>query len=216
LGPPHESNFEYAIAKRQVDSLNRMYNKRCATRVDNQSLFFSVIPTNIYGPHDNFDPDQSHVVPGLIYRAYKQSVDHSTNSDSQTAHLIVFGSGKPLRQFIYGRDLAKLILWALDRFVDVQEPLLIMCAGDGGKGDYAELSIGQVAEIICKIFSERFRLELRPKFDASKSDGQFRKAASNEKLLRLIDDFKFTPIERGLRETIDWFCSRYPNVRGLS
>lgn len=197
------------MAKRKVDLLNKEYNfKTNSTR-----LFFSIIPTNIYGPHDNFHLDQSHVVPSLIHRAYLACTSQ-LDRQKGTVYMTVQGSGRPMRQFIYGRDLAKLILWSLDKFDDTLEPRIIMCPNGGDDDDYAEVSIGHVAGIICKIFGEKFKLDLKAQFDSSRMDGQFRKTASNKKLRRLYPGFEFTKLELGLRETIDWFCSHYPRVRG--
>ena len=229
MGAPHESNRNYAMAKRHLDLLNRRYN----ALAKGASLFFSIVPTNIFGPHDNFHLEHSHVVPGLIHRAYlathgrgepaAEAHRRVTSGPSDTVrHLSVCGSGKPLRQFIYGRDLARLVLWLLDEFSDSQEPLIIVCPpppngdekGEKGEKGAQEFSIGDVAELICRIFGERFGLELRCQFDTSKSDGQFRKTASSKKLRALHPTFSFTPLECALRETIDWFCAHYPEVRG--
>lgn len=213
LGPPHASNYGYAMAKRQVDLLNEQYNSRFL-EANKTSLFFSIIPTNIYGPHDNFDLQQSHVVPGLVHRAFRECISQRASGQENTPiYLTVHGSGKPMRQFIYGRDLARLILWSLDEFRDALEPRIIMCPG-ASDIDHGEISIGQVAETICKIFSDKFELDLRPQFDVTKSDGQFRKTATNRKLRRLHPGFQFTDLEWGLGQTIGWFCSNYPHIRG--
>ena len=104
-GPPHSSNAGYAYAKRMIDVLNRCYNEEYGCQ------FTSVIPTNIYGPHDNFNLEDSHVIPGLIHKA--------CIAKDAGADFVVWGSGTPLRQFIYSNDLAKLMIWTL-RSYDVR------------------------------------------------------------------------------------------------
>lgn len=182
-----------------MDLLNRRYNELALGR----SLFFSIIPTNIYGPHDNFDSRLAHVIPSLIMRTYSICLDGYTNQ------LVVCGSGKPLRQFLYAPDVAKLILWALKEFKDYTEPCIIISPDESD-----ELSIGELARLISGIFSEELTgPKLQVKFDTSRSDGQFKKTANNAKLRHLNPSFAFTPIEVGLRETICWYCAKYPLVR---
>lgn len=93
-GPPHSSNEGYAYAKRMIDVMNRCYADEYG------SNFTSIIPTNIYGPDDNFSIEDGHVIPGLIHKCY---LAKKAGTD-----LVIWGSGRPLRQFIYSRDLAAL------------------------------------------------------------------------------------------------------------
>jgi len=195
LGPPHESNFGYAHAKRLVDISNRAYKEEFG------SNFTAAIPTNIYGPYDNFDLEDSHVIPGLIHKCYLAKKNGTP--------FVVAGTGKPLRQFVYSHDLAKMFIWQLREYNDV-EPIIFSV------GENEDVSIRYVAEQIVSAFG----FEGEVKFDTSKSDGQFRKPASNEKLLRLVretskdnEEFKFTPFEKGLKDTVDWFNANYDNAR---
>lgn len=73
LGPPHDSNFGYSYAKRMIDILNKGYDNYYKFHSDGKekTIFTSIIPTNVYGPHDNFNLEDSHVIPGLIFKAYK-------------------------------------------------------------------------------------------------------------------------------------------------
>lgn len=83
LGPPHQSNFGYSYAKRMIDILNHAYSKSFDAEKqysDCKPIFTSVIPTNVYGPHDNFNLEDSHVIPGLIYKAYQAVNDAKLNS----------------------------------------------------------------------------------------------------------------------------------------
>ncbi|KAM5531369.1 hypothetical protein V8D89_014962 [Ganoderma adspersum] len=190
LGLPHESNFGYAHAKRLVDIQNRAYKDQYG---DN---FTSAIPTNVFGPHDNFDMESAHVLPALIHRCYL-----SKKNDNP---FVVWGSGKPLRQFIYSRDLAKLFVWMLRNY-DSVEPLILSV------GEDEEVSIKQAADAVVKAVG--FTGEYR--FDTTKADGQFRKPASNKKLLTLVEGtgFKFTPYEQTLEETVQWFLQNYDSAR---
>lgn len=88
-GPPHPSNEGYAYAKRLIDTMNRAYAEEYGCN------FTSIIPTNIYGPHDNFSIKNGHVIPGLIHKCYIAKRDNTP--------FTIWGSGKPLRQFVYSR-----------------------------------------------------------------------------------------------------------------
>ncbi|CAE6385629.1 unnamed protein product [Rhizoctonia solani] len=184
LGPPHDSNFGYAHAKRMVDVQNHAYNEEFG---DN---FTSAIPTNVFGPHDNFDLEDSHVIPGLIHKCYLAKRNGTP--------FVVSGTGKPLRQFIYSRDLAKLFIWMLRDYESV-EPLILSV------GEDEEVSIRSVADAIVKAVG----FEGEYKFDTSRADGQFRKPASNKKLLELTGGFEFTPFDKALDETVKWFLENY-------
>jgi GDP-L-fucose synthase len=109
-GPPHSSNYGYAYAKRMIDVQNRAYHDQ------HGRMYTSVIPTNIYGPHDNFNLENGHVVPGLINKCYMAKRDKTD--------LVCWGSGTPLRQFIFSEDLAKLFIWSLRNY-DSIEPLIL-------------------------------------------------------------------------------------------
>jgi GDP-L-fucose synthase len=109
-GPPHFSNEGYAYAKRMVDLQNRMY------KAQHGCNFTAVIPTNIFGKYDNFHLDDSHVIPGLIHRGYlcKQKGEPFT----------IWGSGKPLRQFIFSTDLARLMIWTMREYEE-SDPIIL-------------------------------------------------------------------------------------------
>ncbi|TCD67372.1 GDP-L-fucose synthase [Steccherinum ochraceum] len=188
LGLPHESNFGYAHAKRMVDVANHAYKDQFG------SNFTSAIPTNIFGPHDNYDLESAHVIPALVHKCYLAKKNGTP--------FIIGGTGKPLRQFIYSRDLAKLFIWQLREYDDV-EPLILSV------GEDEEVSIKQVADAIVKALD--FKGEYA--FDPSRADGQFRKPASNKKLLSLIGDFEFTPFEQALDESVKWFLENYDAAR---
>ncbi|KIY62619.1 epimerase-domain-containing protein [Cylindrobasidium torrendii FP15055 ss-10] len=188
LGPPHPSNFGYSHAKRTVDIQNRAYREQYG------SNFTSAIPTNVFGPADNYDLHRAHVLPALMHKCYLAKKNNTP--------FVVFGSGKPLRQFIYSRDLGKLFIWMLREYDDV-EPVILSV------GENEEVTIKEVADAIVKAMD--FKGEYR--FDPSKADGQYRKPASNEKLLKLMGGFEFTPFEQALKESVDWFLENYEIAR---
>ena len=108
------------------------------------------------------------------------------------------GTGKPLRQFIYSRDLAKLVIWTLHSYDEI-DPVILSPAED------EEVSIKQVADAIVRAVG----FEGEYTFDTARADGQYRKPASNAKLLRLIGGFEFTPFEEALKASVDWFVQNY-------
>jgi len=187
LGPPHFSNDAYAYAKRMADVQIRSYREQYGLN------YKSVIPTNIYGINDNFDIENGHVVPSLIHKCY---IARETNTP-----LTIWGSGKPLREFIYNKDVAKLTEWVLENYNE-DEPIILSTS--------EEISIKEVVDIIVELMN--FKGEV--KWDIDKPDGQFRKPSDNSKIKNYLPNFKFTPLYDGLKETIEWFELNYDIVRG--
>ncbi|DAZ97137.1 TPA: hypothetical protein N0F65_004751 [Lagenidium giganteum] len=187
-GRPHRSNEGYAMAKRIIDTLNHCYHDQHDCR------FTSVIPTNIYGPHDNFSIEDGHVVPGLIYKCYL--------AKQANEPFVIWGSGKPLRQFIHSHDLADLLVWVLEHYEEIDPIILSVDEQD-------EVSIRDVAMMIAKAMD--FQGDVI--FDTTKADGQYKKTASNAKLRRYVPDFQFTPMERGIEASVAWFIEHYESAR---
>ncbi|KAA0708197.1 GDP-L-fucose synthase [Triplophysa tibetana] len=152
------------------------------------------IPTNIFGPHDSFNIEDCHVLPGLIHKTYLAKKEGKA--------LEVWGSGRPLRQFIYSLDLARLFLWVLREYDEV-EPIILSV------GEEDEVSIKDTAEAVVEAFG--FQNDVI--YDTSKTDGQFKKTASNAKLRKYLPDFKFTPFKTAVKETCDWFEANYDIAR---
>lgn len=186
-GPPHDSNDCYAYAKRMLEVQSRAYNQQYG---DN---FVCIIPTNIYGPHDNYNLNDAHVIPALIHKCYL-----AKNNDRD---FVVMGSGTPLRQFIYSEDLAELIMFVLEKYDEKDSIILSVCEKD-------EVSIKKVATLIAKAFDYEDRIV----FDSSKSDGQYKKTADNSKLMSLID-YNFTSISDGIKKSVEWFNKNYETLR---
>jgi len=187
-GPPHSSNDAYAYAKRMLEIHCKTYQEQFD---DN---FICVIPTNIYGPHDNYCLNDGHVIPALTQRCYLAKKENKP--------FRVLGSGTPLRQFIYSDDLAKLFMWTLENYNEKESLILSV-------GEKNEVAIKDVALEIAKSFDYEHMME----FDTRYSDGQFKKTADNAKLMNLIGDFDFTPISSGIQKNTKWFIDNFDDAR---
>jgi GDP-L-fucose synthase len=186
LGPPHFSNDAYAYAKRMADVQIRAYKEQYGLN------YKTVIPSNIYGPNDNYDLVNGHVLPSLIHKCYLARENKTP--------LTIWGSGKPLREFIFSRDVAKLTEWVLYNYNE-NEPIILSTS--------EEVSINDVVGIIVELMN--FKGDVI--FDSSKPDGQFRKPSDNSKIKNYLPEFKFTPLYEGLKETIEYFEKNYNLVR---
>lgn len=193
-GEPHNSNFGYAYAKRALETHCKIYRESFGLN------YFCIVPTNIYGENDNYNLQDSHVIPALIHKCYLAKQENKP--------FIVLGSGKPLRQFIYSKDLAKLILHLTlsDRTKNIENIILAPDEKD-------EVSISYVAETVADIFNYKHMLT----YDKTKADGQFKKTADNTLLKEFLNDkqttFTFTSLKDGLKSTIEWFTNNYETVR---
>lgn len=187
-GPPHPSNEGYAYAKRLIDTMSRAYAEEYGCN------FTSIIPTNIYGPHDNFSIENGHVIPGLIHKCHKAKTDGTP--------FTIWGTGAPLRQFIYSLDLAELTVWVMREYHS-PEPITLSVDED------AEVPIRDVALAVARAM----KFEGEVVFDTTKADGQFKKTASNKKLRGLRPDYQFTTMEEGVQKAVDWFLENYETAR---
>jgi len=187
-GPPHSSNEGYAYAKRMIDVLNRCYNDQYGCN------FTSVVPTNIFGPHDNFSIEDVHVLPGLMHKCYKAMQGEGD--------FTIWGSGTPLRQFIFSEDLGALMIWVMRSYTSA-EPIILSV------GEEDEVSIKDAAMAVVKGMEYTGNVV----FDTSKSDGQHKKTASNAKLKQLYPEFQFTPFDEAVRKTCLWFKENYETAR---
>jgi GDP-L-fucose synthase len=177
-GPLEPTNDAYAIAKisgvLQVQALRRQHGVH----------YISAMPTNLYGPGDNFHPQNSHVLPGLIRRFHEAK-------RAKAPHVTVWGTGTPRREFLHVDDLARACLFLLENY-DQPEPINV------GVGE--DLSIRELAELVADIVGYEGALE----FDTSKPDGTPRKLLDVSKLHDLgwraeID------LRNGLTETYAWY-----------
>jgi GDP-L-fucose synthase len=204
-GPPHSSNDAYAYAKRMLEVQSRCHNEQYG------SNFVCVIPTNIYGPYDNFNLDDAHVIPALIHKCYL--------AKQQGVPLVVAGSGAPLRQFIYSRDLAYLMIWVLEHYDATSDDLSAGGAGGSAGAGTLILSVDPTDEIsirqVVQHITDAIGFDNDIVYDTTQADGQFKKTADNSKFKRLYgsSEFAFTPVRQGLRETVQWFVQNYHNAR---
>jgi GDP-L-fucose synthase len=185
-GPPHQSNFGYAYAKRMLEVQSSAYRKEFGCN------FITLIPTNIYGPGDYWNLEEGHVIPSLIHKFF--------TAKKASTDVLLWGSGSPLREFIYSYDLAKIILWSMESYEE-SAPLIISPSVEISISDLAN-SIAREMKFTGGIF-----------WDMEKPDGQLRKPSSSAELLKFNPDISFTSIEDGLNRTVNWFVSNYPNVR---
>ena len=186
LGPPHTSNFAYAYAKRMADVQIRAFNQQYGTE------YFSVIPCNVYGPNDNYSLESGHVIPMLIHKCYLAKKNKKTFE--------VWGDGTPLREFVYSKDVANIVDLLIQKYTGT-EPVII--------SNPTEYSIKQVVDLIV----EHMGFKGKVKWLTDKPNGQHRKPSSNAKLLSIIGEYNFTTLEKGLKESIEWFILNYPKVR---
>jgi len=186
LGPPHSSNYGYAYAKRMAEIQMQSYREQYGVN------YFSVIPCNIYGPADNYHLEDGHVLPSLIHKFHLANIEGSD--------VTIWGSGSPLREFIFSEDVASLTRILFDNYTGGTTVII-----SSGK----EISIKEVVNIIANEFDFRGKIV----WDLDKPEGQFRKPSDNSVIRSIAPDFKFTPIEEGIHKSVKWFKENYPNVR---
>ncbi|XP_034153055.1 GDP-L-fucose synthase [Esox lucius] len=187
-GPPHSSNFGYSYAKRMIDIQNRGYFEQYGRR------YTAVIPTNVFGPNDNFNLENGHVLSALMHKTYLAKKEGTA--------LQVWGTGTPRRQFIYSLDAARLLIWVLREYDEI-EPIILSV------DEEEELPIKDAVKMIADALDFKGPIE----FDTSKSDGQMKKTASNRKLRHYRPDITFTPLSEGITKTCEWFVKNYDIAR---
>ena len=176
---PAPTNLSYGYSKRLLDIQIKSYRRQHGCK------FSSVIPCSIYGPFDNFKEGESHFLAALIKKIYL------ANKNKEKS-IKLFGTGKPLRQYIYSEDVAKVLLKLLEKNDD-EEPVNI--------ATNENLSIQDIAETAIKATKSELKIE----FDKKSPDGQFRKDLSNKKLFNTIGNFKFTSLYEGINKTYEWY-----------
>ena len=181
-GPLENTNEWYALAKIAGIKLCQAYRKQYG------SNFISAMPTNLYGPYDNFDLETSHVIPALIRKTHEAKLNNQNE-------IIVWGTGEPLREFMHVDDCAKGIIFLLENYSDDEHVNL---------GTGQEISIGSLIEMIKSIVG--FKGEI--KFDNSKPDGTPRKLLDTSKIKTLGWKPEKT-LGDGLFETCEWFNKNF-------
>jgi GDP-L-fucose synthase len=178
-GYPEETNAPYGLAKKMLLVQAQAYRDEYGF----DSAF--VIPTNLYGPADNFDQNTSHVIPAIIRKCVEAR-------DAGRDEVVLWGTGKPTREFLYVDDAAAGIVLGLQKLED-REPVNL--------GSATEIAIADLAELIAKVtgFEGRFV------WDPSKPDGQPRRSVDGSKARQLLGWSPRVDIEDGLRRTVDWY-----------
>jgi GDP-L-fucose synthase len=178
-GYPEETNAPYGLAKKMLLVQSQAYRQQYGFN----SIF--LLPVNLYGPGDNFDPHSSHVIPALI----KKCVDATETGRDE---IEVWGTGQATREFIYVEDAAEAIVLAAERY-DGAEPVNV------GAGQ--EISIRDLVELIAKLAGFAGRIA----WDTSKPDGQPRRRLDTSRAPTAFGFVAKTPFTEGLRRTIDWY-----------
>jgi GDP-L-fucose synthase len=178
-GYPEETNAPYGLAKKMLLVQSQAYRQQYGF---NSICLF---PVNLYGPRDNFDPESSHVIPALI----KKCIDAVRNKDSQ---IIVWGTGKPTREFLYVDDAADGILLATEKY-NKSEPINL--------GAGFEISIYDLVNIIVKFTGFTGKIV----WDNSKPDGQPRRMLDVTRAEREIRFKAKTGFKEGLKKTVEWY-----------
>jgi GDP-L-fucose synthase len=181
-GPLEQTNEPYAIAKIAGIKLCESFNRQYGTH------YTSVMPTNLYGPNDNYDLDTSHVIPALLRKTHEAKVNGETQ-------VVVWGSGKPMREFLHVDDMASACVYLMEN--KVSDTLINIGTGD-------DLTIRELAETIKRVVG--FDGELV--FDASKPDGTPRKLLDVNKLHELGWHHQYN-LADGLQHAYDWFVSNW-------
>lgn len=178
-GYPEETNAPYGIAKKALLVACQAYRQQYGMN----AIF--LLPVNLYGPHDNFDPHSSHVIPALIRKCLEARA-------AQCDEIILWGDGTPTREFLHARDAAQGILLATKRY-DKPEPVNL--------GSGCEISIRDLAATIAR--QTGFTGAIR--WDPSKPNGQPRRCLDVRRAEREFGFRASTPLDTGLEETIQWY-----------
>jgi GDP-L-fucose synthase len=178
-GYPEETNAPYGLAKKMLLVQGQAYRE--------QYKFNSIylLPVNLYGPGDNFDPQSSHVIPALIRKCIEAR-------EQRADHIVVWGTGQATREFLYVEDAAEGILLAAERY-DGSEPVNV--------GSGMEISIRDLVHLIARL--TRFEGEIV--WDASKPDGQPRRCLDTSRAEQLFGFRARTRFEDGLRQAVEWY-----------
>ncbi|WP_417273524.1 GDP-L-fucose synthase [Celeribacter halophilus] len=194
-GTLEPTNEPYAIAKIAGIKLCESYNRQYG--VD----YRSVMPTNLYGPGDNFHPENSHVLPALIRRFHEAARDG-------VEEVIIWGSGKPRREFLHVDDMAEASLFVLDLPKDIYDANTEPMLSHINVGCGTDISIFELAEMVAKITGFKGRIATDP----SKPDGTMRKLMDVSRLANMGWKASIN-LQDGIAETYDWFLKNHDDLR---
>ena len=197
-GKLEPTNEPYAIAKiagiKMCESYNRQYGK--SHGID----YRSIMPTNLYGPGDNYHPEKSHVIPGLIYRFHKAKIN---NLES----VIIWGTGTPKREFLYVDDLAQAAIHVMNVDKKIYDEQMSSEISHINVGSEQELTIKELAETIKEVIDFKGKIN----FDSNKPDGSSRKLLNSERINKLGFKPK-THLKEGLIKTYQDYLKFYANI----
>ena len=185
-GYPEETNAPYGLAKKMLLVQSQAYRQQYGFN----SIF--LLPVNLYGPGDNFDPSSSHVIPALIKKFYEAKKDNEPE-------VIVWGTGNATREFFYVEDCAEAIVLATEKY-DRPDPVNI--------GAGFEISIKKLATSIKELIGYEGKIT----WDTSKPDGQPRRCLDVSRAKREFGFSAKTQFEEGLKRTIDWYEKNEKNI----
>lgn len=189
-GKPHASNSGYAHSKRILHIGSKLLTNTSDIEIVN------LIPTNLYGKHDNYNLSKSHVIPGLIHKIYLAKENNQ--------NLIIKGTGSAKRQFVYVDDFANIILHFVSHKLTKRFNALVVSPP---KED--ELTIKSLIQILVNIFDFKGKII----YDSDYPDGQDIKTADSYELLEYLPNFTFTNLNNGLHKTINHFVQNYDTIR---
>ena len=187
-GYPEETNAPYGLAKKMLLVQSQAYREQYGYN----SIF--LLPVNLYGPGDNFNPASSHVIPALIRKCFEAKEQGATE-------IVAWGDGSPTREFIYVEDAAEGITLATERY-NSSEPVNI--------GSGFEISIKDLTETIARLTG--FTGDIR--WDTTKPNGQPRRRLDTTRAREAFGFEAKTDFEEGLKRTIDWYANERANGRG--
>lgn len=195
-GQLEPTNEPYAIAKIAGIKLCESYNRQFGRD------FRSVMPTNLYGPNDNFHPDNSHVIPALLRRFHEAK-------ERKDASVTAWGSGSPMREFLYVDDMAAASAFVMNLDVDTYKQHTQPMLSHINVGTGVDCTIKELTETVAKVVGFEGRIE----WDTSKPDGALRKLMDVSRLRNLGWSYSID-LEDGLRNTYQWFLENQHNFRG--
>ena len=185
-GYPEDTNAPYGVAKKALMQLVQSYHQQYGFNGVN------LIPVNMYGPYDNFDPAISHVIPALILK-FHQAMENSPNSDVE-----IWGTGSASREFLYVEDCARAIRISMEEHED-PDPVNI--------GTNSEISIRELAHKISDLMGYGGNIY----FNSSYPDGQPRRCLDTSKAKNMFGFEAQVSLDEGLKRTIEWFRNDYIN-----
>ena len=187
-GYPEETNAPYGLAKKMMLVQSQAYRRQYGFN----SIF--LLPVNLYGPGDNFDPKSSHVIPALIKKCVDAMSDNEFRITNNEPQITVWGTGKATREFLYVEDAAEAIILAMERY-NKRDPVNI--------GAGFEISIKDLVGLIVKLTGFKGKII----WDNSQPDGQPRRCLDTARAEKEFGFKAKTPFEDGLKKTIDWYLA---------